>query len=65
MFALVATLQRWEINPRAWLRAYLTACAESGDKVPANMSNWLPWNLTGAQRSAWRVPEAASGRDTA
>jgi transposase len=64
MFSLVATLRQWEINPRAWLTAYLTACAESGGKAPAEVSRWLPWNLTAAQRAAWRVPEARKGRDT-
>jgi transposase len=64
LFALVATLRQWEITPRAWLTAYLTACAESGRKVPADVARWLPWNLPAAQRAAWRVPEARKGSDT-
>jgi transposase len=64
LFSLVATLRQWEINPRAWLTAYLTACAELGGKAPADVSSWLPWNLTVEQRAAWRVPEARKGRDT-
>jgi transposase len=63
LFSLVATLLRWEINPRAWLTAYLTACAELGGKPPA-VSAWLPWNLTAEQRAAWRVPAARQGSDT-
>jgi transposase len=64
LFSLVATLQRWEINPRTWLTAYLTCCAECGGKVPAEVSKWLPWNLTEAQRESWRVPEATRSSDS-
>jgi len=64
LFSLVATLRPWEINPRVWLSAYLTACAELGGKAPPDVSDWLPWNLTAEQRAAWRVPEARKGSDT-
>jgi transposase len=64
LFSLVATLRQWEINPRAWLTAYLTACAELGGKAPAEVTGWLPWNLTAEQRAAWRVPSARPGSDT-
>jgi transposase len=64
MFSLVATLRQWQINPRMWLTAYLTTCAEAGGKVPADVARWLPWNLTVEQRAAWRVPEARPGGDT-
>jgi len=64
LFSLVATLRQWQINPRAWLTAYLTACAELGGQAPAEVAAWLPWNLTAAQREAWRMPVAGPGRDT-
>jgi transposase len=64
LFSLVATLRQWQINPRLWLTAYLTACAEVGGKVPADVSRWLPWNLTAQQRAAWRLPEARPSGDT-
>lgn len=64
LFSLVATLRQWQINPRAWLTAYLTACAAIGGKAPADVSGWLPWNLTAEQRAAWRVPTARQGSDT-
>jgi transposase len=64
LFSLVATLRQWEINPRSWLTAYLTACAEFGGKPPVEVSSWLPWNLTAEQRAAWRVPQARQGSDT-
>jgi transposase len=64
LFSLVATLRLWEINPRAWLTAYLTACAELGGKAPTEVSSWLPWNQTAEQRAAWQVPQARPGSDT-
>ncbi len=30
LFTLLATLQRWSINPRTWLRWYLEVCASAG-----------------------------------
>lgn len=58
LFSLVGTLRVWGLNPRAWLTAYLTACAELGGKAPADVSVWLPWNLTAEQHAAWSLPEA-------
>jgi transposase len=50
MFSLFQTLERWQLNPRAWLTWYLTACAEAGGKVPAELASHLPWNLSAEQR---------------
>jgi transposase len=50
LFSIFATLQRWKINPRTWLRWYLDACAKGGGKVPADVSRFLPWNLSDDQR---------------
>jgi transposase len=49
-FSLLATLQQWGLNPRAWLTWYLTVCAEAGGKAPADVSCYLPWNLSEVQR---------------
>jgi hypothetical protein len=49
MFSLFQTLERWQLNPRAWLTWYLTACAEAGGKVPAELASYLPWNLSAEQ----------------
>jgi len=61
LFSLLATLRLWELNPRAWLTAYLTACAEAGGRAPSDVSAYLPWNLSAEQRAAWSLPEAAPG----
>jgi len=50
MFSLFQTLERWQLNPRAWLTWYLTACAEAGGKVPAELTSYLPWNLSAERR---------------
>jgi len=60
MFSLFQTLLLWDINPRAWLSAYLNACAENGGKAPAavrrcDADQWLPWNAGEEQLRAWRI----------
>ena len=50
LFSLFATLSKWNINPRHWLRCYLDACAATGGKVPSDIQPFLPWNLSEAQR---------------
>jgi transposase len=56
MFSLLATLQRWELNPRTWLRWYLDGCADAGGKAPASIEGYLPWNMNEAERQAASVP---------
>jgi transposase len=61
LFSLFQTLRLWGLNPRSWLTAYLTACAEAGGRVPADLSKFLPWNLSEEQRAAWAMPGRQSG----
>jgi len=66
LFSLLATLQRWQLNPRAWLTWYLTACAEAGGKAPAEPGSYLPWNLSAAQREQlqqWPGPPESVSAD--
>jgi transposase len=55
LFSLFQTLALWGINPRAWLTAYLTACAEAGGQAPARPEALLPWHLSEVQRQAWSL----------
>jgi transposase len=55
LFSLFRTLALWGINPRVWLTAYLTACAESGGQAPARPEALLPWKLSKDQRRAWSL----------
>jgi transposase len=50
LFSVFATLQKWNINPRHWLRWYLDACATTGGKLPSDIQPFLPWNLSEEQR---------------
>ncbi|MBV8268950.1 MAG: IS66 family transposase [Planctomycetaceae bacterium] len=55
LFSLFQTLALWGINPRVWLTAYLSACAEAGGQAPAQPEALLPWNLSEEQRQAWSL----------
>jgi transposase len=55
LFSLLQTLELWEVNPRAWLTAYLEACAVSGGKAPSDLAPYLPWNLSMEQREQWKL----------
>jgi transposase len=60
LFTLLATLQRWAINPRTWLRWYLEGCASAGGQAPASVAAYLPWNLSASQREALKDPTFGS-----
>jgi transposase len=64
MFSLLQTLCLWGLNPRSWLTAYLTACAEAGGKVPEEVERFLPWNLSEEDHRRWSLAGAEAGADT-
>jgi transposase len=64
MFSLLQTLCLWQLNPRSWLTAYLTACAEAGGEVPEDVERFLPWNLSDEDRRRWSLAGPAAGADT-
>ena len=51
MFSILATLKRWNLNPRRWLLWYLESCAAAGSKPPEDIEAFLPWNLSDERRS--------------
>jgi transposase len=55
LFSLLQTLALWGLNPRVWLTAYLTACADAGGQAPAQPEALLPWNLPEERRRAWSL----------
>ena len=59
LFSLFQTLALWGLNPRTWLTAYLTACAEAGGQCPCQPEALLPWNLSEEQRRAWSLEPSA------
>ena len=62
LFSLFQTLALWGLNPRTWLTAYLTACAEAGGQAPAQPEALLPWNLSEEQRRAWSLEPPSDGQ---
>jgi transposase len=64
LFSLLQTLCLWKLNPRVWLTAYLTACAEAGGAAPADGERFLPWNLSAEQRRCWSLAGAGPHGDT-
>lgn len=59
LFSIFKTLERWGINPRHWLTAYLTACAEHGGEAPADITPYLPWEMNNARRSELARPASS------
>jgi transposase len=64
MFSLLQTLCLWDLNPRAWLTAYLTACAEAGGAPPADGERFLPWSMREEDRRRWSLAGARGAEDT-
>jgi len=63
LFTVMQTLLLNQLSPRAWLTAYLQACAEAGGKAPQSIESFLPWRLSEQQRAAWSCPRPlARGR---
>jgi transposase len=52
LFSLFATLTRCSLNPRLWLMWYLENCATNGGQAPAEITPFLPWNLTPERRQS-------------
>jgi transposase len=60
LFTLFMTLVHcWKINPRRWLSEYLQACADNGGCAPADLSSFLPWQLSPARLDSLRTPLSA------
>jgi transposase len=64
LFSLFQTLCLWDLNPRRWLTAYLSACAAAGGRVPESVDRFLPWNLSADQRREWGSAEEVQAPDT-
>lgn len=50
MFSIFQTLLLWKLNPRLWLHEYLEACAQNGRHPPADLSPFLPWEMSETRR---------------
>ena len=59
MFSIVATLKQRGLNPRHWLSWYLKSCAAASGRVPQDVAQFLPWNLTAERCAELTSPEAS------
>lgn len=64
LFSIFKTLVLWNINPRYWLTAYLTACAENDGLPPEDISPFLPWKMSETQRREFSRPPRSRINDT-
>jgi transposase len=68
MYSLLMTAKLWGINPRTWLQAYLQACADNGNRAPADIDAFVPWAMDASRLATMRAcpPHAAviEGIDT-
>src|SRR6266852_8145779 len=59
MFSMLQTLLLWGLNPHHWLSAFLQACAESGGQSPADLSPFVPWQMSAERRDMLSRPRPA------
>ena len=64
MFSIFQTLGLWGVNPRHWLRAFLTACAQNNGQVPDDLSPFLPWQMDDDRLNLLSKPPPLSPPDT-
>jgi transposase len=60
MFSQLQTIELWQLNPRHWLQEYLTACAQQGGTVPADLNPFLPWRMSEDRRQQLAKPPPRS-----
>jgi len=63
-FSVFQTLCLWDMNPRVWLGAYLAGCARAGGEAPADLGEYLPWQMTEEKRREWSLEREAQLEDS-
>jgi len=56
LFSILQTVILWKLNPRHWLHAYLSSCAENGGQPPTDLTSFLPWTMDEARRDELKQP---------
>jgi transposase len=56
MFSLFQTILLWKLNPHHWLHSYLTACAENEGHPPADISPFIPWQMSEERKQQLAKP---------
>jgi len=56
MFSVLQTIVLWGLNPHHWLSAFLRACADHGGQSPADLSSFVPWQMSAERRQELSRP---------
>jgi transposase len=64
LFTLFATVTLAQLNVRKWLTWFLQSCAENGGRAPEDVTPFLPWQLSAAQRAALTLDPPQSSPDS-
>jgi transposase len=56
MFSVLQTLLLWGLNPHHWLSTFLQACADNGSQSPADLSPFVPWQMSAERRQELSQP---------
>jgi transposase len=56
LFSILQTVILCGLNPRHWLHAFLTACAENGGQPLTDLTPFLPWTMDEARRTELKQP---------
>jgi transposase len=53
VFSVLHTVERWNLNARRWLTAYLEACAAAGGQARASLAQFLPWHMSDDEKQRY------------
>jgi transposase len=56
MLSVLQTILLWGLNPHHWLSAFLQACADNGGQSPADLSPFVPWQMSAKRRAELSRP---------
>jgi transposase len=56
MFSVLQTILLWGLNPHHWLSSFLQACADHGSQSPADLSSFVPWQMSAERRQELSRP---------
>jgi len=56
LFSILQTILLWGLNPRHWLQAFLTACADNGGQPLTDLTPFLPWTMDEARLIQLKQP---------
>jgi transposase len=56
LFSILQTVILWGLNPRHWLHAFLTACAENGGQPLTDLTPFLPWTMAEVRLNELKQP---------